>query len=325
MRSILFGLMAATLVVASAAAQPATVTFEFERTDIGVWSVPAGRISDDLLMLGVPQGEREADAQLWFWSRERGVFSQPIPSAAEGIVSSGCGTTNAVVWLSGERRGAGYQSYLRRLDFANGEFQINTEHFSPVNAITDVVDAHYTMPVARGPERGIYFARGGCRLISTNTLSDLIARMPALAQASHVQFTALRSGGWRAAPMQERRIAPNAVSIDWLEGRPYIEFDANFAQFREGAGDVYDIAFDTPLGRFNFYPEVRAPGVQLADGRIWRAALSHASPDGCIVLQASQTGSAVMISGPFTTHFPKYQYHVIDLCSPANRAIAAAG
>lgn len=325
MRSLVLGLIAAALSATAVAAQPAMATFAFESTDIGVWSAPAGRVSDDLLMLGAPHGEREAEAQLWFWSPERGVFSQPIPRGAEGITSSGCGTDGAVVWLSGERRGGGYQSYLRRLDYVGGQFRINRRHFSPVNEIADMVDTHYTMPVVRGPERGVYFARGGCRLVSTNTLHDVIARTPALAQATHVQFTTLRGGGWRAAPMQERRIAENAVVIDWLEGRPYVELDANFQFVRDGGGNPYDIAFDTPLGRYDFYPEFHMPGVRLANGRFWRGSLSHPSADGCIVLQASQFGSGVMISGAFTPQFPKYQYNVIDLCSPANRAIAATG
>lgn len=326
MRSILFGLIAAAVLASPAAAQPAAVTFDFERTDLGVWSAPAGRISDYMLMLGTPLHREGAEPQFWFWHRNQGLLSLDIPRDAEGAERSACATNGAVVWLEGERRGNGYRSYLRRMPHVGGMFRLNRQRLFVVDAPSDMVGNSYTAPVTQEnpPERAIYFARGGCRLISTNTFQDVIRRSPSLARGSHVQFTTLENSGWRASPMQERRLAPNAVTIEWFEGQPYVEFDRNFAVVHEGAGGAYDGGFQTALGHYGFNPEARMAGVQLPDGRLWRAALSYPTADGCIVLQASQHGSAVMVSGPFSTSFPYYRYHVIDLCSPANQAIAAA-
>ncbi|MEZ5959528.1 MAG: hypothetical protein R3C30_03760 [Hyphomonadaceae bacterium] len=327
-KPLFFSLAAAAMLFgAPAAAQPATATLEFEGTELGVWSEPRGWVSDDTLVLGAPRNESLADSRtkMWFWSREQSVFSLDIPQEARGVRYSGCALPGAVVWVNGRPNASrGYRSYLQRLDVVNGELRVSAEQMSPLNAGSETVAGEYTIPVATFPERAIFFARGGCRFVSTETLRAVIERTPSLQVGDYVQFVARPGGLWRAFPRQSRRIADNAVSIDFIEGNPFVDLDAEFRVIGEGTGGFTSRELQTAIGRYAYYPEARASGVMLADGRLWRTFLTNASADGCTVFEASHLNPNVIYMAGFQADSPMYNYRVIDLCSPANQAILAA-
>jgi hypothetical protein len=139
-----------------------------------------------------------------------------------------------------------------------------------------------------------------------------------------VQFVARPGGQWRAIPKQSRRVGENSVSIDFIEGNPFVDLDADFRVIGEGTGGFASRELQTALGRYAYYPEARASGIMLADGRLWRTFLTNASADGCTVFEGRHLNPNVIYMAGFHADSPMYNYRVIDLCSPANQATLAA-